>query len=346
LIGIRITRQVDEAAWRSFVEAQPGANVFHTVEMAEVFARTEGHVASMWAACDERGSVRAVLPTVEITLMGGPLRGWTSRAVAYGGAASTGDSIGTAALLAVLTRYRRHGGGRSLFTEVRHLCDPAAARVPLAAAGFVHEDHLNYLIRLDRPEADLWRALSRSARQRVRSAERKGVVVDEVDGPAADDAYGLLADVYGRARVPLASRSLFAAARAVLGPRGMFRIITARLGDRVIGARFLLVHNGRVLDWYAGSDREHRSYSPNELLVWHTLRWGRQHGFHLFDFGGAGRPDRPYGPREFKAKFGGELVNFGRDVLVHAPLRLRLSRVGYGVSRSLPRARPRQGVRA
>ena len=53
---------------------------------------------------------------------------------------------------------------------------------------------------------------------------------------------------------------------------------------------------------------------------------GREQGFDLFDFGGAGRPDEHYGPREFKAKFGGELVDFGRDVLVHTPMRLRLSR--------------------
>jgi serine/alanine adding enzyme len=341
-----VTQQVDEGAWRSFVEAQPGANVFHTVEMAEVFARAEGHRTSVWAACDDSSSVQALFPTVEVTLMGGPLRGWTSRAVAYGGAVFAGGPAGAAALQAVLSIYRRRGGGQLLFTEVRHLSDAAGGRVAFGAAGFVHERHLNYLIRLDRPEADLWRALSRTARQRVRSSERKGVTVDEVDGAAGDDAYDLLAVVYGRARVPLASRSLFAASQAVLGPRGMFRIVTARLGDRVIGARFLLLHNGRILDWYAGSDREHRSYSPNELLVWHTLRWGRQHGYDLFDFGGAGRPDQPYGPREFKAKFGGELVDFGRDVLVHAPLRLRLSRAGYGVSRRLPRPRPRQEARA
>jgi serine/alanine adding enzyme len=299
----------------------------------------------VWAARDGSGCVRALFPTVEVTLMGGRLRGWTSRAVAYGGAICAGGPVGIRALAALLSRYRRPAVRQVLFTEVRHVSDAADSRVALAAAGFVHEGHLNYLIRLGRPEAELWRGLSRSARQRVRSAERKGVVVDEVDGAGADAAYALLALVYGRARVPLASPSLFEAALAVLGPRGMFRVVTARLGDRTIGARFLLLHNGRILDWYAGSDREYRSCSPNELLVWHTLRWGRENAFELFDFGGAGRPDQPYGPREFKAKFGGELVDFGRDVLVHSPLRLRLSRAGYGVSRRLPRPRPRHEVR-
>jgi serine/alanine adding enzyme len=55
----------------------------------------------------------------------------------------------------------------------------------------------------------------------------------------------------------------------------------------------------------------------------------------VFDFGGAGRPDEPYGPREFKSKFGGELVDYGRDVLVHGPVRLRVSRSAYAVARRL-----------
>ena len=88
----------------------------------------------------------------------------------------------------------------------------------------------------------------------------------------------------------LADRSLFDAAVSVLGPHGMCLLVIARLGDRVIGTRFVLLHKGRMIDWYAGSDRSFAAFSPNEVLVWHVLRWGREQGFDLFDFGGAGDP--------------------------------------------------------
>jgi serine/alanine adding enzyme len=351
--GFRVTRHLDDHAWRDFVATQPGTNIFHTPEMTEVFARARGHRVSTWAVTDTAGSPRALFLPVEVTLGGrlprlaqGLTRALTARAVAYGGATCTGDEAGRRALAELLTSYRRHAA-QVLFTEVRHIADTLHVRAGLRAAGFVHEHHLNYLIRLDRPEADLWAALSRSARQRVRSGERKGVVVAPVGvtrnastAPEADEAYRLLEQVYQRARVPLADRSLFDAAVAVLGPRAMCRLVTARLGDRMIGARFVLVHKGRIIDWYAGSDRSFAAYSPNEVLVWHVLRWGREQGFDVFDFAGAGRPDQHYGPREFKAKFGGELVDFGRDVLVHTPLRLRISRAGYSVSRRMPRRGP------
>jgi serine/alanine adding enzyme len=301
----------------------------------------------------------ALFLPVEVTLSAhmprlaqGVTRAFMARAVAYGGAACAGDEVGRRALGELLAAYRRRVGP-VLFTEVRHVCDVPDARAALRAAGYAHERHLNYLIRLDRSEADLWAALSRSARQRIRSGERKGVEVEAVAAAAGawatdgtGEAYRLLEAVYHRARVPLVDRSLFDAAISVLGPRGLCRLVVARLGRDVIGARFVLLHGGRMIDWYAGSDRSFAAFSPNEVLVWHVLRWGREQGFDLFDFGGAGRPDEHYGPREFKAKFGGELVDLGRDVLVHTPMRLRLSRAGYGVSRRLPRrARPGGGER-
>jgi serine/alanine adding enzyme len=360
---LRVTRQLDEPAWRDFVATQPGTNIFHTPEMTEVFARSAGHRVSTWGTVDPTGVLLALFLPVEVTLGGhvpwlarGVTRAFMARAVAYGGAACVSDEAGRRALGELFVAYRRQAEP-VLFTEVRHVCDTPNTRAALSAAGFAHERHLNYLIHLDRSEADLWGALSRSARQRIRSGERKGVTVEDVASPAGaqgahdtdgtegaagtDEAYRLLEVVYGRARVPLADRSLFDAAVSVLGPRGMCRLVVARLGGEVIGARFVLLHRGRMIDWYAGSDRAFATYSPNEVLVWHVLRWGRQHGYDVFDFGGAGRPDEHYGPREFKAKFGGELVDFGRDVLVHTPMRLRLSRAGYGVSRRLPRPAPR-----
>jgi dTDP-D-glucose 4,6-dehydratase len=71
----------------------------------------------------------------------------------------------------------------------------------------------------------------------------------------------------------------------------------------------------------------------NELLKWHILHWGAENGYRVYDFGGAGKPDEPYGVRDFKAKFGGELVNFGRNICIHAPTRLKLSQAGYRLFR-------------
>ena len=48
--------------------------------------------------------------------------------------------------------------------------------------------------------------------------------------------------------------------------------------------------------------------------------------YTIFDFGGAGKPNEEYGVRDFKKKYGGKLVNFGRYEKVHSPKKLKVSK--------------------
>ncbi|MCH7973680.1 MAG: hypothetical protein IH949_07305 [Bacteroidetes bacterium] len=47
-----------------------------------------------------------------------------------------------------------------------------------------------------------------------------------------------------------------------------------------------------------------------------------------FDFMGAGKPTDTYGVREFKSKFGGELVNYGRFVNINNPFLFKVGKIG------------------
>jgi lipid II:glycine glycyltransferase (peptidoglycan interpeptide bridge formation enzyme) len=67
--------------------------------------------------------------------------------------------------------------------------------------------------------------------------------------------------------------------------------------------------------------------------MWYILEWGVKNGYRVYDFGGAGKPGEEYGVRNFKAKFGGQLVCFGRNIYIHKPLQLKLSKLGYAIYR-------------
>ena len=67
--------------------------------------------------------------------------------------------------------------------------------------------------------------------------------------------------------------------------------------------------------------------------MWHILEWGANHAYKIYDFGGAGKPDEEYGVRDFKAKFGGTLVNYGRNKCIHSPLAMKFSEYGYSLLR-------------
>lgn len=331
---MKIVRQLEPTRWKTFVDENPYGNIFHTPEMFDVFARTKGHQPELWATVDDRGNPLALLPLVKLTLLNGPLRFLTTRAVCYGSVLAAPNEQGKAALNFLLDHYKKETSGNALFTELRNMVDIQEVQSVLDEHGFVYEDHLNFISDLTLPEDALWRKISKRKRETIRAAQNRGTTIEEMTDPAKFDiAYRFLQDVYARVHIPLADASLFRSAFNILAPRGMFKILLARVGEKYAGSLFLLTYHGRILYWYIGANRAMSANAPSEVLVWHAMQWGKANDYSMFDFGGGGKPTEPYGPREFKSRFGGTQVNFGRHLRVHSLLRLKLSQVGYQLYR-------------
>jgi len=336
-MSISIVRTLPEQEWRSFVDEHPQGNVFHTPEMFQVFARTKRHRPDLWAAVGDDGRILALLLPVQIALLSGLFRYLTARSVVYGGVLYAPGAQGQQALDLLLHTYTQGADTIPLFTELRNLSDVEAVQPILRDHGFAYEDHLNYLIDLDRSPEAILQGIERRTRRRIRRGIRRGeVVVEEVEErERLSVCYDLLHRTYRAAQVPLADCSLFEAAFDLLRPRGMVRFTLTRVGQTTAAVSAELLYKDVIYGWYGGMDRSCSSYSPNELLMWHILEWGAENGYRTFDFGGAGKPDEEYGVRDFKAKFGGELVCFGRNTHVHRPALLMLSQWGYEVFRRI-----------
>jgi serine/alanine adding enzyme len=334
---LRILRFLDEGIWRRFVESQPMSNIFHTPEMFQVFAWAKGYQPLLWAATDHGGRVLALLLPVQITLRDGLLRRLMTRAVVYGSVLYDPSSAGEEALATLLCAYVHETGQEALFTELRNLSDLGAVQPVLNDCGFVYEDHLNYLIDLDRPVEEVMQGIGARTRKHIRRGlQKQEVVIEEITEQSQLGAcYDLLQKSYTEARVPLADRSLFEAAFNVLRPHGMVKFWLARVGEAYVAASAELLYRGVMYGWYGGVDRAYADYTPNELLTWHILKWGAENRYKVYDFGGAGKPSEEYGVRNFKAKFGGELVCYGRNNFVHSPTWLKLSKFGYSIYRAL-----------
>jgi hypothetical protein len=290
---MKIVRSLDETTWRRFVDEQPAGNIFHTPEMFQVFERTARHRPTLWATTDDGGNALALLLPVQITLKGGLLRRLTTRAVVYGSVLCQPTPAGKRALADLLQAYTREMGREPLFTELRNLSDLGDLEPILTGHGFVYEEHLNYLIDLDRPPEDVMRSFSRRTRKKIRQGlKRENAIIEEINHPGQIPVfYDLLSRTYAQAQVPLADRSLFEAAFEVLYPRGMIKFFLVRVGDAYVAASAELVYKDVIYGWYGGMDRAYSKYTPNELLMWHILSWGMENGYRVYDFGGAGKPD-------------------------------------------------------
>ena len=330
-MDIDIVRTLPEADWRSFVNEHLQSNIFHTPEMFQVFQCTKGYKPELWAAINTKGKVLALLLPIQIALGNGLARFFTTRAIVYGSILYDDGPGGKEGLDLLLRTYVQEVDRGVLFTELRNQSDLSQTQTELIKCGFAYEGHLNYRISLNRPIEDIFRGFGSQARNRIRHELRRGEVVIEegVQRKHIYDCYEVLQQTYAAAHVPLADRSMFEAAFDILHPLGMVKFYLAKIGKTPVATSVELIHKDTLYGWYGGVKREYSSYRPNELLRWHILQWGAMNGYHVYDFGGAGKPNETYGVRDFKAKFGGELVNYGRNTCVHSPMRLSISKKGY-----------------
>lgn len=328
-----VVHQLDEKNWRDFVLQTRQANIFHTPEMFQVFESAHNHQPLIHAVVDENKKILALLPTVQVTIFNGLLKRLTSRSISYGSVLSTPDPGGKQALSTLLQVYSQEAGRDTLFTELRNLSDMILFQESLSESGFVYEDHLNYLIDLNCSSEQLLQGFGTRTRQHIRRGLRKGNVVVEFmsDRNKLRNWYDIIKMTYKAAQIPLADFSLFEAAFDILIPKNMIKFLLARVGSDYVAASAELLFKDVIYGWYGGMNREFSKYTPNELLMWHILEWGASNGKKVYDFGGAGKPEEESGVRDFKAKFGGQLVCYGRNTKIHRPNLLKLSQQGYKI---------------
>ena len=334
---LRIVNDLDTGQWKNFVDNHPQGNIFHTPEMFQVFARTRGYKPSLWSVIDEKNAPIVLFVPVQITLFKGWLRRFTSRAVSFGSVLAEPGPRAEEALALLFEAYKKRVGKNILFTELRNMSDLEHFQPVLRRLNFLYEGHLNYLIELMGPAEEMFQRIGSRTRKNIKRGLKKGevAILDVKDRDRVETCYALLKKTYKLARVPLADVSLFTAAFDVLLPKKMVKFTLACVNDTPAAASVELLYKDVVFGWFGGLDRAFSSYGPNELLMWNILEWSSENGFRVYDFGGAGKPGEDYGVRDFKAKFGGDLVSFGRNTCVHNPMGLRVSDVGYRIFRRL-----------
>lgn len=326
--------------WDEFVCAHPKGSIFHSRAMIEVYTRTKRHRPIALAAQNRSGKVVALLVSVVIETLPGLASRFASRDVMFAEPICNDDEEGVAGLRLLLERHDALVKKSAMFTEVRPLYAGEAEQRVLQNSGYEFLDYLNYLVHLDRSEQELWSATSKNQRRAIRKAERQGVTVFEDSSPnAVSVLYGLLEDTYGHARVPLPDLSLFEQVISGL-PREQFRLTFASYRGSTVAVSLELIHKDLVYGWYGGTERI-PGVSAYALLQWEVILWAKRMGYRLYDMGGAGWPDEAYGPREHKAKYGGELVRFGRYRKVHAPWRLWMAELAFETARGLISPKPR-----
>lgn len=170
--------------------------------------------------------------------------------------------------------------------------------------GFAHRMLENFEIDLTQSEDELWKRLKpKSARYSINKAKKLGVTITEGNPEGfAEEYYNQLVDVFAKQSLkPTYDLRRVEALIDNLYPGGNLLLLRAHNPARECLATGIFPGNQQLTYfWGAASWRNAQSFCPNELLVWHAIRYWKARGTNVFDFGGAG---------EYKRKYGGERIS-------------------------------------
>jgi serine/alanine adding enzyme len=185
--------------------------------------------------------------------------------------------------------------------------------------------------------------MSASRRRQIRKGLASGAKIIEPENiDQVKEFYEILHDLYrNKIRKPLPDWSFFKGFYHLCYPRtphpeprtGIGIIHLVRFNGRIIGGILAPVTPGKcIYEWYVcGLDKEYKDQYPSVLATWAGIEYAIVNKIESFDFMGVGKPGKNYGVREFKARFGGELVNYGRFTRINNKFLYNIAELGYNV---------------
>jgi len=335
---MKIVRELDRMKWSDFVFQHPMGNVFQSHEMYDVYKHTENYKPVFIAVLDDSDEVLGILLSVIQTEYSFILRGLTARAVVWGGPlVKDNDRV---VMQILLSNYDSIVRSESLYTEFRNLWDVSDSYASFEKLGYIRHEHLNFLVNLTKGRDQVFSNLSSSKRRQIRRGLEKAEITVAENENDIVDYYRVLHGYYsGVIKKPLPPLSFFLSCHRILRPLKSGMTFLIRSNGKVIGGIVCPISKNYskhiIYELYVVGSREYDDFFPSVLATWAPIEWGAENGFNFFDFMGAGKPDVDYGVREFKAKFGGDMVSYGRLRKIHKPVMNSISQAGFRLWRIL-----------
>lgn len=309
--------QIDTSAWEKLLKESPVASWFQSNE-AYCFFDNLSFTEAFVVAVVENGTLMG-LTVGYIQGDGGMLKKRLSRrAIIIGGPLLSKD-ITESQLSAMLTAVRRMPiVKKCIYIETRNLNNYSHWRSTFEACNFRYVPHYNFHFDTTDP-VQVDKNMDKSRRRRIRRATERGVSISN-DTTFLPEFYNILSNLYHtKIHKPLPPYSMFEKLAQTPYARYFF---VQDSENKTIGGQLILMLDKRVAyAWYCcGLDKEYPDLYPSIMANYAAIRYAADNGFVRYDMMGGGSPGEEYGVRDFKAQFGGKLVEHGRYLHVCNPI--------------------------
>ena len=333
--------EVMQKNFTDFVTKHPKSTFFQGLEFFHFLEGIPGFVPvciiATGGAQEIMGSILGVIQT-----NGGGIKSWLSRRmIIYGGPLIRGKSQEEDQLIInrLLSALDTYASSRAIYIEFRNNYNTSYLQKTFEACGYQFRPHLNYLVKTDN-EVAVRKRMSKSRLRQIKTSLKNGAkIVEAQNEEEIKTFYNILKDLYQtKVKKPLPEFDFF----LKIGRSPQFKIFLVLYEEEIIGGIACPIFANRIIyEWYiCGKTGVAKGVYPSVLATWAPIQYGLDNQYEFFDFMGAGSPDQPYGVREFKARFGGEEVNFGRYQKILNKTFYNVGKLGLKVYKSLSNAHP------
>lgn len=307
-----------------FVLDHPYGNFFQSTKAFHFFKSVENYDPILIVALDRAKVVGSLLAV--ITKEGKGLRGYFSRRlIVWGGPLVKDDRSDIWSEL--LKKLDELISRRTIYAEFRNFRDLSIKKKIFEKERYQFNEHLNYIVSISTLQEAKDR-LSKSKKRQINKSFKSGAeffLPDKLEH--IESFYTILHRLYiDKIKKPLPPFSFFS---KFFKDPSLGRYLLIKYNAEIIGGIMCPVYKNTIYEWFVcGKDNEIPDVYPSVLATWSAIQYAAYTGISNFDFMGAGRPDVVYGVREFKSKFGGEMVNFGRFVRINQKLHYQIGKLG------------------
>lgn len=326
MISIRTYSEIDKQNWKSLVETSPVATWFQTDEAYRFYQSVSDMCAFVYGVVEEDKLVGVIVgytPQDKCKFK----QYFTMRAIVVGGPLLD-ENISESALTTLLQTVKEQLGD-AIYLEIRNLHDYSGWQSIFEANGFVYQPHLNIQV-----TCNAMHSMSEQRVRQVRKALKNGVEICQAQSEQEiRDWYQILKRLYRKkVRTPLWSEEFF----LQFYRSGVGKCLLVKFEGKVIGGMMCPIFAGKAnYEWYVcGLDEAYREQYPSVMATYAAIEYAKQNDIPMFDFMGAGVPDQPYGVRDFKMEFGGEMVEHGRYLHIRKPLLYKIGKLGVKILKS------------
>lgn len=331
--------QINRTAWSALVMESETGTWFQSPEayaffasMPELFAPFAIGAERVNESTNER-TLRAVCVGYVTREKNAIAQYFTRRAIIQGGVCCANDASDEE-IEVLLSAVRDQLNSKTIYIETRNFNDYSPWKDAFAHAGFSYLPHLNFHLDCTDKEK-MWERLSERRRRQVKKALKNRVEIknEGINELEIREFYQILSHLYRtKVKTPLFEEAFFLEAYR----QRVANYLLVKYEGQVIGGMMIVTSSNCVYEWYiCGLDAEYKEQYPSVMATWTAMEYAHQHHLARFDVMGAGEPGVPYGVRDFKAEFGGELVEQGRFLHVAKPILFTIGKIGVKMLKSL-----------